>query len=146
MLVREAISAIHFGDGELRIDFNDGDVDMYRIKDGQMEFFTARSSNPAWYALTPDEIMQHLVLHTPIAAWLHVRLRLMAMDAIRTSQSFEEMGGVAMVVDPVCGTEIDEINVPESLQAECEGKMYYFCSPECKLEFEQNRRRFVHAA
>ena len=51
-----------------------------------------------------------------------------------------------MVNDPVCGMEIEEIDVPESLQAEVEGKMYYFCSPECRLEFEQNRRHFVHAA
>jgi len=51
-----------------------------------------------------------------------------------------------MVRDPVCGMEIDEINVPESLQAEEQGKMYYFCSPECKLEFEQNRGGFVNVA
>ena len=30
---------------------------------------------------------------------------------------------------------IDEVNVPESLQSEGEGR-YYFCSPECKLEFD----------
>lgn len=51
-----------------------------------------------------------------------------------------------MVTDPVCGTEIEEIDVPESLQSEGNGKTYYFCSPECKSEFEQNRRRFVEAA
>jgi YHS domain-containing protein len=51
-----------------------------------------------------------------------------------------------MVRDPVCGVEIDKINVPESLQSEERGKMYYFCSPECKLEFEQNRKEFVDAA
>jgi YHS domain-containing protein len=90
--------------------------------------------------------LQHIVLHTPIAAWLQVRLRLMAAGAILPSQSFEEMRGAIMVVDPVCGMEVEEINVPESLQAECDGKMYYFCSPECRLEFEQNRRRFVRAA
>jgi len=51
-----------------------------------------------------------------------------------------------MVRDPVCGTEIDEINVPESLQGEKEGTMYYFCSPECKIQFEQDPRRFIAAA
>jgi YHS domain-containing protein len=51
-----------------------------------------------------------------------------------------------MVRDPVCGMEIDEINVPESLQVEEQGKLYYFCSPECKLEFEQNRGGFVNVA
>ena len=48
-----------------------------------------------------------------------------------------------MVTDPVCGVEIEEFDVPESLQAECEGKMYYFCSPECKLEFDKNPRKFI---
>lgn len=94
MLVVDAISSIEFGDGELRIDFADGDVDRYRVRDSQLEFFTRRSHNPAWYPLTPEEIMQHLVLHTPIATWLQVRLRLMAVDVIRSSQSLEEMRGV----------------------------------------------------
>ena len=51
-----------------------------------------------------------------------------------------------MVRDPVCSTEIDEVNVPESLQAEQDGTMYYFCSPECKIEFDKNPRRFIAAA
>jgi len=51
-----------------------------------------------------------------------------------------------MVQDPVCGMEIDEINVPENLQAEEQGKMFYFCSQECKLQFEQNRGGFVNVA
>lgn len=38
-----------------------------------------------------------------------------------------------MVRDPVCGMDIDEINVPESPQAEPEGRMYYFCSPSANL-------------
>ena len=62
MFVFDTISAVHFGDGELRIDFGNGDVDMYRIKDGQLEFFTERSPTPAWYLLTPEEILQHVVL------------------------------------------------------------------------------------
>jgi hypothetical protein len=89
MFALDAISAIEFGDGELRIDFADGDVDRYRVRDGQLEFFTGRSSNPAWYPLSPEEIVQHLVLHTPIATWLHVRLRLMALDVIRPSRREE---------------------------------------------------------
>jgi YHS domain-containing protein len=48
-----------------------------------------------------------------------------------------------MARDPVCGMDIDEINVPESLQTEREGRMYYFCSPECKIEFEQNPPMFI---
>ena len=46
----------------------------------------------------------------------------------------------------MCGTEIDEIEVPEALQAEQEGRMYYFCSPECKIEFDRDSRRFIATA
>jgi YHS domain-containing protein len=41
-----------------------------------------------------------------------------------------------MITDPVCGTEIEEIDVPESLRSKREGKIYYFCSHECRSEFE----------
>ena len=51
-----------------------------------------------------------------------------------------------MVRDPVCGMDIDEINVPESLQAEQANSMYYFCSPECKLEFDQDPEKFIGRA
>jgi YHS domain-containing protein len=51
-----------------------------------------------------------------------------------------------MVRDPVCGMDIDEINVPESLQAEREDSMFYFCSPECKLEFDQDPAEFIGRA
>ena len=51
-----------------------------------------------------------------------------------------------MVTDPVCGMEIEQVDVTESLQSEYEGKVYYFCSHECKGEFDQNRQRFAHAA
>jgi YHS domain-containing protein len=54
-------------------------------------------------------------------------------------------GGI-MVRDPVCGIDIDEINVPESLQAEREDSMFYFCSPECKLEFDQDPAKFIARA
>ncbi|HET7441517.1 MAG TPA: YHS domain-containing protein [Terriglobales bacterium] len=141
----DLISAIDFGEGELRIDFGDGDVDMYRIKGGQLEFFTGRSPSPTWYLLTPEEILQHVVLHTPVAVWLHVRLRLQAASEIR-NQLFEDRRGGIMVTDPVCGIEIEEIDVPESLHVKYEGNVYYFCSHECKMQFEQNRRYFVHAA
>jgi YHS domain-containing protein len=42
--------------------------------------------------------------------------------------------------------DIDEINVPESLQAEREDRMYYFCSPACKLEFDQDPAKFISRA
>jgi len=51
-----------------------------------------------------------------------------------------------MYTDPICKTEIDSIEIPENLQSEYEGKKFYFCSPECKLEFEQNPKQFAQAA
>jgi len=59
---------------------------------------------------------------------------------------FEGTIGESMVTDPVCGMEIEEIDVSESLRSEYAGKVYCFCSHECKSEFEQNRQRFAHAA
>ncbi len=144
MFVLDAISAIEFGDSELRLHFRDGVVDRYHCRDGQLEFLSYRSQHPTWYPLSPEEILQHVILHTPVATWLHVRLRLKAASEIRNQ--FEDLGGRAMVTDPVCGTEIEEIDVPECLRSECGGKTYYFCSLECKSEFEQNRKRFVEAA
>ena len=144
MFALDAISAIEFGDGELRIDFDDGDVDMYRVRDGQLEFYSCRSHHPTWNPPSPEEVLQHVVLHIPVASWLHVRLRLKAASEIRSQ--LEDMRGGVMVTDPVCDTEIAEIDVPESLQSECQGKIYYFCSHECKSEFEQKRKRFAQAA
>ena len=140
----DPISAIRFGEGELRIDFGGGEADRYRIKDGKLEFFTCRSRKAAWYALSPEEILQHVVLHTPVASWLYVRLRLNPASEI--ASIFDDTRGATMVTDPVCGREIEEIDVPESLQSKYEGKVYYFCSYECKSEFDRNRQSFVHAA
>jgi YHS domain-containing protein len=106
--------------------------------------FTCRSRKAAWYALSPEEILQHVVLHTPVASWLYVRLRLKVANEI--ARMFESTRGGSMVTDPVCGMEIEEIDVPESLQSDYEGKVYCFCSHECKSEFDQNRHRFAHAA
>jgi YHS domain-containing protein len=41
-----------------------------------------------------------------------------------------------MVTDSVCGMEIEEIDVPESLRSKREDEIYFFCSHECKSEFE----------
>ena len=76
MSVLDAISAIEFGDGELRVDFADGDADKYRIRGGRLEFFSCRSQHPTWYPLSPEEVLQHVVLPTPVATCFHVRLRL----------------------------------------------------------------------
>jgi YHS domain-containing protein len=51
-----------------------------------------------------------------------------------------------MARDPVCGTEIDETLTPENLQSECGEARYYFCSPQCKMEFDRDRELYSWAA
>jgi YHS domain-containing protein len=46
-----------------------------------------------------------------------------------------------MVRDVVCGMELD----PDSAPAETEynGEIYYFCSEECKQDFEKSPERYT---
>ena len=41
-----------------------------------------------------------------------------------------------MAKDPVCGMEIDEADAVGSI--EHEGRTYYFCSDDCRQEFESD--------
>ena len=43
---------------------------------------------------------------------------------------------MAAATDPVCGMTVDESDAPESLDHE--GTTYYFCSADCRQEFEAN--------
>lgn len=45
------------------------------------------------------------------------------------------------VTDPVCGMSFDEEEAVAT--AELEGDTYYFCSEECKEEFETDPEDFV---
>lgn len=49
-----------------------------------------------------------------------------------------------MTIDPVCGIEVDEKN-PE-FQAQFAGKKYFFCSDECRKEFEQQPNEYIETA
>ncbi len=46
--------------------------------------------------------------------------------------------GKCMATDPVCGMYVDEKS--SSLVSERGGKKYYFCSANCKLQFEKPER------
>ena len=48
-----------------------------------------------------------------------------------------------MVVDPVCGMEIDPQTAAGSSQYM--GKTYYFCSPGCKQDFDKDPERYVNS-
>lgn len=39
-------------------------------------------------------------------------------------------------IDPVCGMTVDEGDAPEKLDHD--GTTYYFCSSDCRQEFEAN--------
>jgi len=39
----------------------------------------------------------------------------------------------ARAVDPVCGKQVDALG---ALRGEFDGRIYFFCSPACPLEFE----------
>lgn len=56
-----------------------------------------------------------------------------------------EIGFVTfMVLDVVCGMEIDEKTA--KWKSEYEGKTYYFCGPMCKMEFDENPEKYVEPA
>ncbi len=46
-----------------------------------------------------------------------------------------------MVTDPVCGMEISEGDAADA--AELEGRVYYFCSPECASSFSADPADYV---
>jgi hypothetical protein len=56
----------------LLLAFNDGGVQRYRIANGNLAFQGRLGAT--WRLLNPDEIIQHLMLGTAVADWLHDRI------------------------------------------------------------------------
>lgn len=48
---------------------------------------------------------------------------------------------MARVKDPVCGMTIEDAGAAAT--SEHEGKTYYFCSTDCKEEFDADPERFA---
>ncbi len=46
-----------------------------------------------------------------------------------------------MARDPVCGMEVEESQAAG--KSEYQGRPYYFCSEECKEQFDKSPERFV---
>ena len=47
-------------------------------------------------------------------------------------------------VDPVCGLKVDKYDAEsDQFTSEYEGEMYYFCSHECELEFDDDPERYL---
>ncbi len=49
-----------------------------------------------------------------------------------------------MATDPVCGMKVDEKN-PQA-QIQFAGRKYYFCSEECRKEFEADPNEYLETA
>jgi YHS domain-containing protein len=49
-----------------------------------------------------------------------------------------------MAIDPVCGMEVNESNA--LAETVYEGRTYYFCSPDCKDEFEEDPEEYISSA
>src|SRR5438309_374447 len=87
MYVVDKFFALQNGDNELVLDFLDGVLNFYRVKDGQLEYCTMSRGkrtwgNFSWHQLTAVDILQHMVLHTVVADWLRERLRLVPVDQV----------------------------------------------------------------
>jgi len=50
-----------------------------------------------------------------------------------------------MTTDPVCGMEIDEKRTHE-FQSQFAGKKYFFCSEDCRNEFEADPSGYLETA
>ncbi len=49
--------------------------------------------------------------------------------------------GVVMAIDPICKMKVDEKKA--KFKSEHQGKMYYFCSAQCKKEFDKNPKKYA---
>ncbi len=48
-----------------------------------------------------------------------------------------------LLIDPVCGMDLEESAGEDSESAEYKGTTYYFCSEDCRKQFEANPQQFV---
>lgn len=46
-----------------------------------------------------------------------------------------------MVTDPVCGADVNPQQT--EVQSEKDGEMFYFCSIDCREEFEENTAEYL---
>jgi YHS domain-containing protein len=46
-----------------------------------------------------------------------------------------------MAIDPICKMQVDEKTA--KYKSVYNGKIYYFCSPGCKKEFESNPEKYA---
>jgi YHS domain-containing protein len=66
------------------------------------------------------------------------------LPVLRLRKISLSVDGGTMVTDPVCSMEIDEVDA--KFQALYAGRKYYFCSEECKAEFEDRPEEYATAS
>ncbi len=49
--------------------------------------------------------------------------------------------GVVMAIDPICKMKVDEKKA--KFKSEYQGKTYYFCSTQCKNEFDKKPKKYA---
>jgi len=64
--------------------------------------------------------------------------------AIRGGIGANSLAGGIMTSDPVCGMRVDERK--SDIQAQFAGRKYFFCSEECRKEFEADPGEYVEMA
>jgi YHS domain-containing protein len=67
----------------------------------------------------------------------------MAGHPIRTEPVIPA-GGTVMAIDPVCGMDVNENNAPA--KTEYNDVTYYFCSQNCRDEFEEDPEEYISSA
>lgn len=65
----------------LAVECLDGSFAFYRIRGGVLE--RIQDQERIWTELSAEDILQHLVLHTPVAVWLESRMVLRPADWVK---------------------------------------------------------------
>ena len=65
----------------------------------------------------------------------------MPAPSIRSEERAMEQRSENMAIDPVCGMQVDPKRAAGT--SEYQGETVYFCSPGCKVRFDQNPERYV---
>jgi len=62
-------------------------------------------------------------------------------DSKQSMDYHSPKGTSAIAKDPVCGMDVDMNTAPA--KSEYKGKMYYFCAPGCKTQFDKDPERYM---
>jgi YHS domain-containing protein len=62
---------------------------------------------------------------------------------VKTKGTNSPTGGI-MTTDPVCGMRVDERE--SEFRTQFAGKKYFFCSEECRKEFEERPEEYLEIA